>query len=107
MWEGAKTIKQYLCNLLCNNPALASRYFQYKPEILFKKIIVNGPLGKINIMLYVLNFKKAVAHMSICLYEFLAHQIFKMKLPTLRFLEKKDECYVAERFKWSRAFWFS
>ena len=27
--------------------------------------------------------------MSICLYEFLAHQIFKLKLPTLRFFEKK------------------
>ena len=27
--------------------------------------------------------------MSICLYEFLAHQIFKLKLPTLRFVEKK------------------
>ena len=51
--------------------------------------MVNGPLGKINIMLYVLNFKKAVAHMSICLYEFSAHQIFRLKLPTLRFLEKK------------------
>ena len=51
-------------------------------------------------MLYVLNFKKVVAHMSICLYEFLAHQIFKLKLPTLRFFgKKKDECYVAERFK--------
>ena len=33
-----------------------------------------------------MNFKKGVAHMSIPLYGFLMHQIFKMKLPTLGLL---------------------
>ena len=35
-------------------------------------------LEKQNIILYVLNFKKGVAHMSIRLYTFSMHQIFKM-----------------------------
>ena len=36
-----------------------------------------------NIMLYVLNFNKRVAHMLNRLYGFSMHQIFKIKLPTM------------------------
>ena len=43
---------------------------------------------KRNIMLYVLDFKKGVASMSILLYGFLLHQIFKMKHPATTLLRK-------------------
>ena len=34
------------CNLLNNNPVLVARHFQYKVEVFFKDIILDGPLGK-------------------------------------------------------------
>ena len=37
---------QERCNLLNNNPVLVARHFQYKIEVFFKKIIIDGPLGK-------------------------------------------------------------
>ena len=37
---------QERCNLLNNNPVLVARHFQYKAEIFFKDIIIDGPLGK-------------------------------------------------------------
>ena len=43
---------------------------------------------KQNIMLYVLNLKKGVAHMSIHLYGFSMYQILEMKLHTLSLLRK-------------------
>ena len=54
--------------MLNNNPVLVARYFQYKVEVFFKEIIIDGRWVKQNIMLYVLNFKKGVVHMSIPLY---------------------------------------
>ena len=44
---------------------------------------------KQNIMLFVLNFKKGAAHMSMCLYGFLMQEIFKTKLPKLSLLRKQ------------------
>ena len=44
---------------------------------------------KQSIMLYLLNFKKGVAHMSIGVYEFSMHQIFKVKLPSVSLLRKQ------------------
>ena len=35
------------CNLLNKNPVLLARHFQYKVELFFKKIIIDGPLGKV------------------------------------------------------------
>ena len=34
------------CNLLNNNPVLVARHFQYKVEVFFKDIILDGALGK-------------------------------------------------------------
>ena len=34
------------CNLLNNNPVLVARNFQYKVEVFFKEITIDGPLGK-------------------------------------------------------------
>ena len=34
------------CNLLNNNPVLVARNFQYKVEVFFKEIALDGPLGK-------------------------------------------------------------
>ena len=35
---------QERCNLLNNNPVLVARHFQYKVEVFFKEIIIDGPL---------------------------------------------------------------
>ena len=37
---------QERCNFLNNNLVLVARHFQYKVEVFFKKMIVDGPLGK-------------------------------------------------------------
>ena len=37
---------QEWCNLLNKNPVLVARYFQYKVQVFFKEIILDGPLGK-------------------------------------------------------------
>ena len=37
---------QERCNLLNNNPVLVARNFQYKVEVFFKEIVLEGPLGK-------------------------------------------------------------
>ena len=66
-----------------------AKHFQYKVELFFKDTILDDPLGKKNIMLYVLNFKKGVAHVTIFLYGFSMHQILKMKLPILNLFRKK------------------
>ena len=44
---------------------------------------------KQDIMLYILNFKEVVAHMSIPLYGFSMQQIFRIKLRTLHLLRKQ------------------
>ena len=80
---------QERCTLLNNNTVLVAKHFQYKVEVLFKVIILDGHWGKKNLMLYISNFKKGAAHMSIRLYGFSMHQIFKMKLPTLSLLRKQ------------------
>ena len=46
--------------------------------------------GKQNIMLYALNFKKKVTHISIRLHGSSVHQILKIKLPTLSLLKKQQ-----------------
>ena len=33
------------CNLLNSNPVLVARHFQYRVEVFFKEIVINGPLG--------------------------------------------------------------
>ena len=35
------------CNILNSNAVLLARHFQYRVELFFKQIIVNGPLGKV------------------------------------------------------------
>ena len=35
------------CEILNNNPVLLSRHFQYRVEVYFKEIIIDGPLGKV------------------------------------------------------------
>ena len=37
---------QEWCNLLSNNPVVVARHFQYKVEVFFKELILDGPLGK-------------------------------------------------------------
>ena len=73
---------QERCNLLHKNPVLAAKHFKEKVEVIFKDIIVNGPLckkkKKKNTMLCALNFKKWVAHIFILLYGFFIHKIFKI-----------------------------
>ena len=49
--------------MLNNNPVLVARHIKYKVEVFFEEIMLDGPFGK-NIVLYVLNFRKGVAHIS-------------------------------------------
>ena len=35
------------CEILNSNPVLLARHFQYRVEVFFKEIIINGPLGKV------------------------------------------------------------
>ena len=35
------------CEILNNNPVLLARHFQYRVEVFFKEIIIDGPLGKV------------------------------------------------------------
>ena len=75
---------QEWCNLLNNNHVLVARHFQNKVEVFF---MVHW--AKQNIALYVLNFRKGLAHMSILSYEFSTHQLLEMNLPTLTLLRKQ------------------
>ena len=34
------------CSILNSNPVLVARHFQYRVEVFFKLIIIDGPLGK-------------------------------------------------------------
>ena len=79
---------QEWCNLLHNSLVLVARHIQYKVELFFEEIIPDGSLEKQN-MLYVLNFKKRVVHMSIHSYGFSMHQMLKIKLPTLSLLQEQ------------------
>ena len=42
----AKMSYQDRCNLLNSNLVLVARHFQYRVEILFKEIVIDGPIGK-------------------------------------------------------------
>ena len=42
----AKMSYQDRCNLLNSNPVLVARHFQYRVEIFFKEIVIDGPIGK-------------------------------------------------------------
>ena len=35
------------CELLNSNPVLLARHFQYRVEVFYKEIVINGPLGKV------------------------------------------------------------
>ena len=80
---------QNRCNLLNNNPVLAATNFQYKVKLFLKVIILVGPFGKQNIMLFVLNSKRIVVGMSIYLYGSSTHQILKMKMSMLSLMTKQ------------------
>ena len=75
---------QEKCNRLNINPVLVARHFQYKLEVFLKKSYLMVLWGNLifHIMLFVLNFKKGIAHMSIHIYGFSMHQILKTKLTT-------------------------
>ena len=84
-----RNLSYQVCNLLNNNPVLVARSFSIKLKYFSKKLYLMVHWEKQNAMLYVLNFVKRVAHMSIHLYGFSMQQIFKMKLPTLSLLRKQ------------------
>ena len=53
--EGQSLSYQERHKLLNMNPVLVVRHFQYRVEVLFKEILVDGPLGKIKY--YVIRFE--------------------------------------------------
>ena len=56
------------CEILNSNPVLLARHFQYRVDVFFTQIIINGPLVRSNIMLFVLNFNSGVVHIYIHFY---------------------------------------
>ena len=65
-----------------------ARNFQYKTEVFFKEILLHGPLWETKH--YAIRFEfQEVVHMSIRLYGFSMHEIFKIKLPTSSLLSKQ------------------
>ena len=38
------------CDTLNKNPVLVARHFQYRVEMFFNIIVLDGPLGKLSIM---------------------------------------------------------
>ena len=44
--EGQSLSYQERCKLFNMNPVLVARHFQYRVEVFFKEILVDGPLGK-------------------------------------------------------------
>ena len=81
---------QERCNLLNNKPVLRLVLGILSIELKYfsKKSYLMVLWGKQNIMLFVLNSQKGVAHMSIHLCGFSTHQILKMKLSTQSLLRK-------------------
>ena len=63
--------------------------FSTKLKYIFKEIILEDPFGENKNMLFLLNLKIEVAHMSIHSYEFSMHQKLKMRLPTYSSLRKE------------------
>ena len=69
---------QKRCNLLNNSIGLATRHFQCKIEMFFKKTELNGPLRKTKY--YVLrNESGKWSHVFIHLFEFSMHLIFRIR----------------------------
>ena len=56
------------CDTLNKNPVLVVTHFQYRVEMFFKTIMLNGPLGKINYYAIRVEFQVRGSHMSIHLY---------------------------------------
>ena len=56
--ELQKLSYQERCNLLNNNPVLVARHIQYKVEVFFKDIILDGPLGKTKYYAIRIEFKE-------------------------------------------------
>ena len=67
-----------------------TRHLQYKVEVFFKEIILDGPFGITKYYAIRIELKKGVTHISICLHGFSIDQILKMKLPRLLRLLRKQ-----------------
>ena len=80
---------QERCSLLNNNPVLVVDIFSMKLKYFSMRSYLMVHWVKQNIMQHVLNFKKEVAHMSILLYGFSMHQIFKTKQTASHLLRKQ------------------
>ena len=60
-----------------------ARLFQYKVEVFFEEIVLDGPLGKTKYYAIRIEFQERASPMSIRLYRSSMHEMLKMKLPTL------------------------
>ena len=61
---------QERCHLLSNNPILVARHFQYKFEVFFKEIIIDGPLGRTKYYAIHIEFQESASthvHFFICI----------------------------------------
>ena len=74
--------------MLNNNPVLVAKHFQYKVELFFKEIIVDGPLGKTKNYAIHIEFQERGSPHVHSLFGFSVHQAFQMRMSTSSFFEK-------------------
>ena len=55
------------CELLNSNPVLLARHFQYRVEVFYKEIVINGPLGKLKYHVIRIEFQFRGSPHSHCL----------------------------------------
>ena len=85
------------CNLLNNNPVLVARHFQYKVEVFFKEIILDGPLGKTKYAIRIEFQKRGSPHVHSFIWIFNAPNI-ENEATYIEFIEKTINVQLPDHF---------
>ena len=87
---------QERCILSNNNPVLVARHFQYKLELFFKEIILDGSLGRAKYYAIRIEFQeRGSPHVHSFIWIFSAPNI-QNKAAYVDFIEKTNKCTVAK-----------
>ena len=78
---------QELCNQLNNNPVLVVSQFQYKVEVFFKDVLLDGPLSKTKYAMPIEFQERGSPHAHSFIWNFNAPDN-KNKVPYIQFIEK-------------------
>ena len=87
------------CNLLNKNPVLVARHFQYKAEVFFKEIILDGPLGKTKYHAISIEFQeRGSPHVHAFIWIFSAPNI-QNETAYIEFIEKTINAQLPDHLK--------